>query len=162
VGWWNVNPQGQDEGNFNVQANCPDGRSMDLELPTGNVWTFGGPVIDCDVQFHVPELLNAQCAAGNCPIGGLPDGSNYAPSVFYFFRADTTNKRGRLDDAYNVVWTDAVFSVLWQAADGTSCAWHVTGSIADLYKRPDILEQPTGQAVVLDVTIVRADGPCAI
>jgi hypothetical protein len=167
-----------DPGNFNIQAACARGRSFDLVLPTQ--WqgllpgaTFiaacsgppGGPATF--VQLHFPGLAVADCAAGSsCPIGGPhdpADGSNYAADIFYYFTVDSDGD-GRWgppkDDAYNVIWSDARFSVLRRAPDGTPCQWHIIGGTANLWQRP-ATPLDANRAVVLDVIVTRTDGICA-
>lgn len=177
VGDFNVNLKSSpSEGNYNVKALCEEGRSFDFELPKdaeGNpVWTFSGPRSTCSgdgaAHFHVPDLLNAECPDGqSCPIGAPePEGSNYGPVIFYYFAVDanndgTFNSKRFADERYNVVWTDGMFQVVRRGMDGVSCAWRVTASTADLWKRDDIPIDTSGRAVALDVAIRRYDGPCA-
>jgi hypothetical protein len=164
-------------GNFNIQPECARFRSMDLVVP--GAWTALLPPVaqrsDCDdpsggsgrrIQLHFPGIASADCPDGStCPIGGphAAGSSNYAPDVFYFFHVDR-NGDGKFgppkDDAYNVVWSDAVFGVLQRAPDLTPCQWHVVGATARLWKRPSVALD-TDRAVVLDAIVTRTDGVCS-
>jgi hypothetical protein len=167
-----------DPGNFNIQAACLRGRSFDLVLPTQ--WQGllpAAPLIaSCSgppsgpatfVQLHFPGLAVADCPDGStCPMGGPhdpADGSNYADDIFYYFTVDSDGD-GRWgppkDDAYNVIWSDARFSVLRRALDGTPCQWHILGGTANLWQR-QATPLDTNRGVVLDVIVTRTDGVCA-
>jgi len=160
----NVQGTGSGNGSFNMKPECEDGRSVDARLP----WAIAGTIPDCNdsgihVQFHVPGLYFADCET-SCPIGGVPSGnSNFSSTLYYYFAVDT-NGDGRFgypkDKSYNVVWTDATFTVVRRATGGAACAWRVTGSTASLYMQStEALE--TGGAVALDVTVERDDGVCS-
>jgi hypothetical protein len=119
-----------------------------------------------NVQVHLPYIYFASgtCAPPGCPIGGVPSGTNFGPTVNYYFTVDT-NGDGKFgppkDKAYNVVWTDAVYNVL-RFVGGTPCQWRVTGGTADLY---DALSGarllPIQQGMALDVTVTRDSGVCS-
>ena len=162
---------------YNTRPQCDEGRSVDLRLPkdaNGNpVWPLAGPYSDCQgdgarSQFHVPELLFADCTDGlSCAIGttGHEAGStNFGPDLNYFFVVDAGNdgfaKKPGNETPQNVVWTDGEFRVTRRGDDGAPCRWEITASTAELWSGTFMYE-PTGQTVSLDAVVHRVDGPCA-
>ena len=176
VGWFNANTKSKDEANFNVNAPCEDGRSMNIVLPSS--WLALGSPSLCNAgpgsgatgraHFHVPELLQADgsCAGGEpCPIGSsepgaTPTGVSGSPTLRHHFWFDTDGD-GAFDDLpANAVWTDGAYTVERRGSDGaTACEWRVTGATADLWV--DGQQQGSvGQGLALDVVIARYDGVC--
>ena len=173
-GGFNMTNGGQGNGNYHSIPDCAEGRAMKLVPPAA--WPDVGAISECDwprgskktddgqrVRFQIPGLHSADCADGaRCPIGGSPEGTNFGPSLYYFFYVDGDRdgwygERG--DPLYNAVWTDATFAVANRAGDGTPCRFDVSGRTADLWEGAEQVAIGTG--LDLHAVVTRIDGPCA-
>lgn len=154
-------------GDLKVQPQCDTDRAFTVVLPDNPDWgLLSGALADpaCGfIRLQLPAILGVDCpnetdAESPCSIGLPPEPPSYSPSVFFFFIVDTNGdgKRNQSqDDAYNIVWTDAEFTVS-KRRDGTPCEWMVTGNTAELWLRPgDLVDGPKGEetAVALSMTV---------
>ncbi len=94
-----------------------------------------------------------------------PDGFSFGPDLNYYFRVSTGKGKGNFA-SYNVVWTDALFTIDQTedgAVGGTACRWHLWATLAEFWKRADGDVRADGgqeHAMALDVIVERQDLPC--
>lgn len=151
------------DGNTSLSAQCSQNRNMVIQLPAS--WAAlvtPGSQRHCDTKLDLNQLI--ACPTGtSCPLGttGHDITTHYALDVNYYFYVSVPKKKGVSQIEYDVVWTDVTYSVTrWAGA--TACAWQVVGSTAEFWTGNPTDESRVGgnEAMALNVTVSRTDGPC--
>jgi hypothetical protein len=159
------------QGTTFLSANCNQGRSIVLQLPTS--WAAqvtSGTQRHCDTKLDLNELT--ACPDGtSCSLGttGHDATTHYAADVNYYFYVDVPKPKGKgvVTTEYDVVWTDVTYSVTrWAGgnANTTACDWHVVGSTAEFWTGNPTDEtkiSDDNESMALDVMVSRTDGACA-
>ncbi|MFQ5890336.1 MAG: hypothetical protein ACE5JR_09830 [Gemmatimonadota bacterium] len=120
-------------------------------------------------RLDLNDLGSRPCAdPGGCPIGttGHDPSSHFGPDLNYYFRVSTGPGKGNFA-SYNVVWTDALFTIdQTENGDpsGTACRWHVWANTAEFWERTGgtdtIVQVDEKRAMALDVIVERQDLNC--
>jgi hypothetical protein len=153
-------------GDIHIDVLCGS-RTVAMNL-AGTGWTTTGAAANCTtsnsgfVRLSTDNIINTNCADGQqCAIGtsGHNGTQDYSDDVYFYFQTDKDGD-GRFgekgEDSYNVVWVNATAEVLQRSA-GTPCKWHVRGTNAEFWKRPDVQVLPATAAAALDVIARRID-----